>query len=199
MDDARIEQFRKMAEADPENELGHFSLGKALLDAGKPAEAVASLERVIDLNAQHSKAYHLLAVAQKASGDSSGALSTLRIGFEVAHGRGDLMPRNDMAAMLREMGEEPSVADAGAPAAAPVAVGEGEVMCRRCGRAGPSLPARPFKGPQGEKILATVCAACWREWILMGTKVINELRLNFADPRQVEMYDQHMKEFLNLD
>ena len=28
---ARIEQFRKMAEADPDNELGHFSLGRALV------------------------------------------------------------------------------------------------------------------------------------------------------------------------
>ena len=34
---ARIEQFRKMADADPENELGHFSLGRALFDAGSLA------------------------------------------------------------------------------------------------------------------------------------------------------------------
>ena len=33
----------------------------------------------------------------------------------------------------------------------------------------------------------------------MGTKVINELRLNFADPRHAQLYDQHMKEFLNLE
>ncbi|CAA9413769.1 MAG: hypothetical protein AVDCRST_MAG64-2478, partial [uncultured Phycisphaerae bacterium] len=36
--DTRIEQFRKMASDDPGNELGHFSLGRALLDAGRDAE-----------------------------------------------------------------------------------------------------------------------------------------------------------------
>ena len=42
---ARIEQFRKMAEADPDNELGHFSLGKAYLEADRPAEASQSFAR----------------------------------------------------------------------------------------------------------------------------------------------------------
>ena len=31
---SRIEQFKKMAEADPTNELGHFSLGRAYLPIG---------------------------------------------------------------------------------------------------------------------------------------------------------------------
>jgi predicted Zn-dependent protease len=39
--------FKKMAEADPGNELGHFSLGRALLDAGMPGEAVAPLRRTL--------------------------------------------------------------------------------------------------------------------------------------------------------
>ena len=53
----RIEQFRKMAEADPTNELGHFSLGRALIDAGDPAAAVGPLSKVIELNPNISKAY----------------------------------------------------------------------------------------------------------------------------------------------
>ena len=43
MSDTRIEQFKNMTEADPENELGHFSLGKAYLDAGQFDEAASSL------------------------------------------------------------------------------------------------------------------------------------------------------------
>jgi Fe-S cluster biosynthesis and repair protein YggX len=31
-----------------------------------------------------------------------------------------------------------------------------------------------------------------------GTKVINELRLDFTNPEDAETYDQHLKEFLNL-
>lgn len=198
MDDARIEQFRKMAEADPENELGHFSLGRAYLEAKRFPEAIAALQRTLNLNPQNSKAYHLLAQAQKENGDRDAAVRTLRQGYEIAHARGDLMPRNEMGAMLRELGEEPpKVSDAPAGGAGP-AVGEGQIVCRRCGRPAPKMAERPFKGPLGEQVWANVCAPCWQEWIRMGTKVINELRLNFADPRHADIYDQHMKEYLNL-
>ncbi|HOB75151.1 MAG TPA: Fe(2+)-trafficking protein [Phycisphaerae bacterium] len=200
MSDDRIEQFRRMAEADPQNELGHFSLGRALLDAGRHQEAVTSFERVIEINPRNSRAYHLLAVARKEAGDKAAALAALRKGLEVAHERGDLMPRNDMAALMRELGEEPPAFEATQGAAAVEApAGADNVMCRRCGQARPKMAKRPFKGPLGEQVWANTCQSCWDEWIRMGTKVINELRLNFAIPRHAEMYDQHMKEFLNLD
>ena len=201
MSDARIEQFRKMAEADPGNELGHFSLGRAYLDAGRFDEAGGCFRRVIELNGQNSKAYHLLAVAQKGAGDRPGALATLRKGYAVAHQRGDLMPRNDMAALIRELGEEPPSPDAAvkpAGAAAGGAAGAGQVTCRRCGQARPQLPKPPFKGELGDRVFTSICGECWREWLLLGTKVINELRLDFANPDDAEIYDQHLKEFLNL-
>jgi len=73
-----------------------------------------------------------------------------------------------------------------------------KIVCRRCGQTQPKMPERPFKGPLGEQVWANVCPPCWNEWIHMGTKVINELRLNFAIPQHSEVYDQHMREFLNL-
>ena len=66
--DSRIQQFRKMAADDPNNELGHFSLGKALLDAGQHQEAAQSLQRVLALNPNIGKAYQLLADAQVKTG-----------------------------------------------------------------------------------------------------------------------------------
>ncbi|GMU20047.1 MAG: hypothetical protein AMXMBFR13_01480 [Phycisphaerae bacterium] len=201
MDEARIEQFRNMAQADPDNELGHFSLGKALIDAGRHEEAIASLQRAIDINPQNSRSYHLLALAQKGAGQRGEAISTLRMGFDVAHGRGDLMPRNDMGALMRELGETPpTVVDApAAPVPAAAAVGADSIVCSRCGNARPKMAERPFKGPLGEQVWANVCQSCWGEWIRMGTKVINELRLNFADPRHADTYDQYMREFLQLE
>ena len=56
------------------------------------------------------------------------------------------------------------------------------------------MAERPFKGPLGEKVWANVCQQCWKEWIAMGTKVINELRLPMHDPQAQEMYDKHMAE-----
>ena len=60
----RIEQFRKMADADPNNELGHFSLGRALFDSGDAAGAIASFQRVVQLNPNIGKVYQLLAQVQ---------------------------------------------------------------------------------------------------------------------------------------
>ena len=77
---ARIEQFRKMADADPNNELGHFSLGRALLDAGDDAGAIQSFDRVIALNPNLSKVYQLKGTAQLKLEDKAGAIETLTKG-----------------------------------------------------------------------------------------------------------------------
>src|SRR5579884_3156597 len=100
----RINRFKTMTEADPTNELGFFSLGRAYIDAGQPANAIPALQRVLALNSGFSKAYSLLGMAQKATGDHAGAVETLTRGYKIANDRGDLMPRNDMAMMLKEIG-----------------------------------------------------------------------------------------------
>jgi len=200
MEESQIDRFEKMAEADPENELGHFSLGKAYLDAKRYGDAIPCFQRVTQLNPQHSRAYHLLAVAQKEAGDKTEAVSTLRIGLGIAGARGDLMPQKDMAALMQQLGARPPhiEEEPAGPMANPVATGE-QIMCRRCGQMRSKMTERPFKGPLGDDVWAHICYTCWQEWIPIGTKVINELRLDFAQPTHAEMYDQHMKEFLNLD
>src|SRR3954454_10274003 len=92
---ARIEQFRKMASDDPNNELGHFSLGRALLDDGLYQEAIGSVDRVIELNPNISKVYQLKADAQLKLDQKPAAIETLKTGATTAHQRGDLMPKND--------------------------------------------------------------------------------------------------------
>jgi Fe-S cluster biosynthesis and repair protein YggX len=192
---SRIEQFRKMAEADPNNELGHFSLGRALLDNNQPMDAARSFERALGLNPNLSKAYQLLATALLKAEQKEQAVAQLQAGVKVADARGDLMPKNEMIRMLKELGAEVPLSQ---KVAVDREVGEGEVLCARCGQIKPRLPKPPFSHPQGIMIYERICADCWREWIPMGTKVINELRLPLADPQAQKMYDQHMLEFLNL-
>jgi Fe-S cluster biosynthesis and repair protein YggX len=193
---SRIEQFKKMAEADPDNELGHFSLGRAYLDAGQYPQAAASLQRALALNANLSKAYQLLADAQLKAGQRDAAIATLTKGAQVANARGDLMPKNAMLDMLRDLGAPlPEVATKKEPAPH---VGAGQVQCSRCGRVMPKMAEPPFRNAQGKLIQDRVCGECWREWIGMGTKVINELRLPLSDPQAQKVFDQHMYEFLNL-
>ena len=196
---ARIEQFRNMAEADPENELGHFSLGRALLDAGKPAEAVESLDRALAINANLGKAYQLKGKALLDLGRKPEAIETLKKGAVVAAERGELMPKNEMLATLKTLGVDVAAELPELTAAErPVEVGDGEVLDRRTGKVGRRLEKPPFRNELGRVIYENVSAESWREWIGMGTKVINELRLPLSDPAAQKVFDQHMVEFLNL-
>ena len=51
----------------------------------------------------------------------------------------------------------------------------------------------------GRLIHERICDDCWKEWIGMGVKVINELRLDLSDERAQQTYDNYMKEFLGFE
>jgi Fe-S cluster biosynthesis and repair protein YggX len=196
MDQARIDRFKAFTESDPNNELAFFSLGRAYMDAGEAKLAVPALQRVIALNSAFSKAYALLGQAQHAAGDDKDAIVTLTEGYRIAHERGDLMPRNEMAELLKELGapipeiktEELTADDAAA----------GKIRCSRCRRVSAKMAQPPFGGELGAKLQNAVCNPCFQEWVAQGTKVINELRLNLTEKSAQDVYDQHMREYLNL-
>src|SRR5437868_10472119 len=95
----RIAQFRKMANDDPENELGHFRLGQLLLEAGQHEEAVQSFQRTLQLSPQFSKVYQLLATSLLKLQRQEDAVQVLQQGYAVADERGDNMPREEMGKM----------------------------------------------------------------------------------------------------
>lgn len=194
----RIRQFSQMAEADPENELGHFSLGKAFLEAGRWSEAIEPLRRAIGLNPAMSKAYQLLGDALNRSGQKDEAIRMLTEGVRAAERQGDRMPCDAMAAMLEALGA-PVPVSRQAATASPSGTSQAGFACSRCGSPHGQLEKPPFKGELGVKIHANVCQRCWREWILVGTKVINELGLVLSTPQGQDAYDQHMVEFLQLE
>lgn len=194
-DPNRIEQFRKMATDDPDNALGHFSLGRELLNAGMAAEAVPSFERVVQLDPNLSRAYQLLGTALLRLDRRDEAVERLTAGLNIAHARGDVLPKNEMIRMLKDLGAP--VPELSSQRAA-VEVGEGQVQCKRCGRVASKLPRQPMRNDFGKEIYENICADCWREAIGHGTKVINELRLPMNDPQASKLWDQHIREFLNL-
>ena len=194
-DTTRIEQFRKMATDDPDNALGHFSLGRELLNAGMAADAIPSFERVIQIDPNLSRAYQLLGTALLNAGRRDEAIERLTAGLKIAHERGDVLPKNEMTRMLKDLGAPVPELSTARQA---VAVGEGQVQCKRCGRVASKLPRQPMRNDFGKQIYENICADCWREAIGMGTKVINELRLPMNDPQAQKMWDQHIREFLNL-
>ena len=74
-----------------------------------------------------------------------------------------------------------------------------KVSCVRCQRTAAAIAGRPHPGAIGSEIQARICADCWAEWQHAEVMVINELRLNFMDPRSQEVLLKHMREFLCLD
>ena len=201
--DERIEQFRKMAQANPEDDLAHYALGQALIDAERHNEAIHVLRHVLRLNAQYSRAYVLMGDAQIADGDDDGAKETYQRGYAAAMNRGDLMPANEMKNKLEALGGKVSLdAVFSAPSEIDADDGrepdDGEVRCARSGRIGLRMEFQPFENAVGDYISAHISKESWDEWIEMSIKVINELRLDLGDPEGQETYDEHMKAFLNL-
>ena len=194
----RITQFENMAEADPDNDMAHFSLGNAYLQADRFAEAAKSLQKCVEINPDMSKAYQLAGEAMIKAGWEDMAVDVLIRGFEVASSKGDLMPKNAMGDLLRSIGREPPQTDAKSDDAAEKLIASGAFICKRTGRPGRQLEEPPFRGPIGEWIQKNIAAETWREWIEQGTKVINEMRLDFSREEDQATYDTYMHDYRGI-
>ena len=193
----RISQFRKMANDDPDNELGHFRLGQLLLEDNQFEEAARSFRRTLVLSPQFSKVYQLLAKALIDLGRRDEAATVLTEGVAIADERGDNMPRDEMAKMLVQLGKP-------VPAAKKAAAAGDGFHCNRpgcmAGRHARKLPKPPMSDAVGQRIFETVCADCWTDWLRSySIKVINELRLDLSTERGQEEYDRYMREYLGLE
>jgi Fe-S cluster biosynthesis and repair protein YggX len=216
--DRRIAQFQNMAQADPDNEMAHFSLAGALLQAGRPAEAAASYVRCTELAPTMSKAYQNAAECYLKVGDKDKAAQFAIRGYTIAAERGDLMPKNALADLLtKQLGRDlPQVVSKGSGGGAggrdmsllggggnekkydgPIPVGA--FVDRKTGRPGTRMSRPPFRGPVGEWIRQNITQETFNAWIAQGTKVINELRLDMSRDQDSETYDQHMREYLGID
>jgi Fe-S cluster biosynthesis and repair protein YggX len=198
----RIVQYRKMANDDPENELGHFRLGQLLMEDGQHEEAVKSLRRTLELSPQFSKVFQLLGTCLIKLGRRDDAVKVLRDGFAVADERGDNIPREEMVKLLVQLGEPAPVSQKSSKPAAAEGLGSG-FKCNRPGclagaRAQP-LPKPPMSDELGKAIYDHVCAQCWEYWLRdLSIKVINEMRLDLSTEKDCATYDQIMRETLGL-
>lgn len=197
----RIAQFRKMANDDPDNDLGHYRLGQLLMEAKQFPEAIQSFRRTLELTPRFSKVYQLLSQCLLDDNRREEAIEALRQGFDVADEQGDNIPRDAMAKMLKDLGEPEPVSEKKSPS---VPEGSGGFRCKRpscwSGSNARQLDKPPFNDELGRRIRDTVCADCWMDWIRnYSVKVINELRLDLSTERGQEEYDRYMREFLGLE
>src|SRR5260370_20600839 len=200
----RIAQFRKMANDDPDNELGHYRLGQLLMEGQQFEDAIASFRRTLDLSPHFSKVYQLLGQSLLGAGKRAEAVAVLKQGFDVADERGDKMPRDEMARALVELGQPAPVSKK--PAAAPAAAaGPGTgFRCKRTmclsGAHAHQLPKPPMSDEIGKRIQAEICADCRNDWFRnQSIKVINEMKLDLSREEHQALYDQYMCEFFGLE
>ena len=73
------------------------------------------------------------------------------------------------------------------------------VECARCNRQAPAATGVFYGGELGEQIRSRVCKDCWAEWQQAEVMVINELKLNFMDPKSQDVLAQQLRDFLKLD
>lgn len=192
----RIEQWEKMTRQAPDG-MGFFSLGNAYRDAERYPEAAEALRRAIDLDPGLSRAYQLLGQVLLLLGEKGEAGRVLTSGYVIAAGKGDVMPQRAMESLLEKLGVPVPRVQAPKPPAAPTGDGK-SIVDRRTGRPGPRLDGPPMKGPLGRFIFDHYSQETWNEWVRTGTKVINELRLDFSNMQHQDMYEAHMLEWLGF-
>ena len=169
--ETRIAQFEKMATDDPTNDMAHFSLGGAYQQAGRFEDAAESYIRCIELNPAMSKAYQLAGAALIATDQPDRAGEILTPGYTVPE--------------VQEQKAGPTP--------------DGSFICRKTGRPGHQMDRPPFRGALGEWIHQNISQETFQLWIGQGTKVINELRLDLSQDKDVDTYDAHMREYLGVD
>ena len=197
--DERIQQFTKMTQEDPDNELGHYRLGQLFAEAVRHDEAIRSFRRTLELSPQFSKVYQLLGESQVALGRRDEAIATWKEGHKVADERGDRIPRDAIAMLLVKNGEAPPVVERPEIDGPETGFRCSRPMCLAGKKAQP-LTIAPLADEIGQTIAARVCQECWTSWVKdYSIKVINELRLDLSDEKASSEYDRHMREYLGSE
>lgn len=192
----RIAQWEKMVAEAPDG-MSYFSLGNAYKEADRHEEAARAFRKAIEFDPNLSRAYQLLGQLLIKADANDQAAEVLTKGYTVAAEHGDVMPQRAMESLLEKIGAPVPEVESAEPEA-PADLGEDAVLDRRTGQPGPRLPDPPMRGPLGLFIYDHYSAPTWQQWIGQGTKVINELRLDFSNVEHQHIYDLHMMEWLGF-
>lgn len=178
----RITRFENMAMADPSNDMAHYSLGSAYFDAKNYDKAVSSFEACIKLNPDMTRAMELGGSALVQLGRNDEAKVLLTQGYEQAASRGERRVQDGITSIMQAAAIEIPTVEA-TVSSAPT---------------GSPLEEPPLPGIIGQWIFENVDADKWNLWIGQGTKVINELRLDFSRSEDQKSFEEYMAEFLGI-
>lgn len=102
---SRLETFRALVAANPDNALARFGLANEALKAGAFAEAIEHLRAYLDRHEDEGNAYGRLAEALVALGRTDEARDALRQGIDTAHRYGHPGMAAEFGERLEEIAE----------------------------------------------------------------------------------------------
>ncbi len=193
----RIQQWETMAREAPDG-MAYLSLGNAYKDAERLEDAAAALAKAIELDPTLSRAYQTLGQVLLKLERNDEAADILTRGYTIAALRGDVMPQRAIGSLLEQKLGLPLPEVAKPHGQEQAELTGDQIIDRRTGKPGTRLPDPPMRGPVGKFIYDHFSQETWREWIAQGTKVINELRLDFSNPAHQDLYEQQMLEWLGV-
>ena len=101
--DERENMFRQMAKEFPDSPMGHFSLGKYLLEVGRHSESAEALARAVEIDSQYAAAWVALGDARSGAGDQNGARDAWQRALQTKHGQRDASLQADLEQRIREL------------------------------------------------------------------------------------------------
>ena len=99
----RETMFRQMTTEFPDSPMGHFSLGKFLLEEKRWAEAVTSLEQAVKLDGSYAAAHVALGDAHAGAGDAEKAKQAWQRALETPHGKKDMSLQADLEQRIADL------------------------------------------------------------------------------------------------
>jgi Fe-S cluster biosynthesis and repair protein YggX len=68
------------------------------------------------------------------------------------------------------------------------------VHCVKLGQEAEGLDLPPYPGALGKRVYEQVSKVAWQEWLEQQKRLINEMRLNLADPKARQYLARQMEE-----
>jgi uncharacterized protein HemY len=87
----------------PDSPMGHFSLGRFFLDEKRWTDAVASLQRAVELDPTYAAAWVALGDGQAGLGDKAAAKAHWRSALATPLGGKDMSLQADLEARIRDV------------------------------------------------------------------------------------------------
>jgi Fe-S cluster biosynthesis and repair protein YggX len=192
----RISQFQRLIADDPSNDMAYFSLGNAFMQSDRFDEAADTFAQCAKINEAMTKAYQLAGDAYIKAGHTDKAKMILTQGYIEATTRGDMLPKNAIAELLESINAPlPEIEDKPAEST-PSSKPAGDFKCMKSGDMGTKLARAPFRNAMGQWIHENISNETFTEWIHLGTKIINELRLDLSRDDHDAVYEYGMRIFL---